>query len=88
MGWVATNIVGGSIYYEAKWIFKIRLSRNGANEDKTKAENLEYGTHALSGSGVGLVVDDSGELSYSKARVFDSLSDALDWLDGQANITP
>ena len=84
-GWVETHIRKGVTSYVGFWIYKTQLA-TGTQEAKTKGENLEYGTETLTGTALPAFADSDGDSVYTETKVFTTLSSAISWLDGLANI--
>ena len=84
-GWVETHVRRGVTLYIAYWIYKTQLGA-GQEEARTKGENLEYGTQSLTGTGMPAFTDTDGDDAYTDTKVFQSLTEAITWLDNLANI--
>lgn len=84
-GWVQVVQRKGVVKYKAIWVYKTCLG-NGSDESATKGDSLTFGTNTLSGAGLAVQVDSTGTNHYMKEQVFDTLSAAVAYLDGLANI--
>lgn len=85
VGWVETHVRKGVTYYIGYWIYKTQLGST-QEEAKTLGENMEYGTHSLSGTAMPAFTDTDGDDAYTDTKVFTTLSSAIGWVDGLANI--
>lgn len=85
VGWVETHVRKGTTYYIGYWIYKTQLA-SGQEEARTRGENLEYGTQSLTGTALPAFTDADGDDAYTDTKVFTSLTSAIAWLDGLANI--
>ena len=79
-----TNSVNTS--YEGWWFYKLKFGLN-SEETRTKEESIEWRTPTLNGVGDGVKLDNSGKLSFAVHKTFDSLSDAISYVNGKAGIT-
>ena len=76
----------GVTSYRAYWFRKIQFSEE-SESSATKGETIEWGTPTIHGVGMGVVTDGTGKARFRKIKVFGTESDAIEWLNGLANIT-
>lgn len=86
-GFVRVLRENGSDKYEVIWCRKVQFAET-SQETSTKGETIEWGTPTLNAKGMGVQVDTSGAIKYIVHEKFDTLTAALTWLNGKANITP
>lgn len=79
-GWVETHVRRGVELFIAIWIYKVQLSP-GAEEAKTRGDNLEYGTTSMTGTSMPAFADTDGDDAYYDLKVCTSLADAVTWLE-------
>ena len=84
-GWIETHVRKGVTYYVGFWIYKTQLG-TGQEEARTLGDNMEYGTQSLTGTAMAAFTDTDGDDAYTDTKVFTSLTSAIAWLDGLANI--
>lgn len=76
----------GEVSYEGWWFYKLKFSVS-SEETRTKERSIEWRTPTLSGSGDGVQLGASEDLSFAVHQTFSSLSAAKTWLNGKAGIT-
>ena len=84
-GWVEHHVRKGVNYWVGFWIYKTQLA-TGQEEAKTMGDTMEYGTSALTGTAMAAFTDTDGDDAYTDTKVFTTLSSAISWVDGKANI--
>ena len=84
VGWVQVLQRFGQIKYKAVWVRKAQLG-NENDESNTKQDSINFGTNALTGTALG--VESGEDVIFTDEQVFATLSAAVAWLDGKANIT-
>jgi len=72
--------------YEGWWFYKMKFSVNG-EETRTKERNIEWRTPTLTGTGMGVSQDATGKLSFACHKSFDTMADAISYVNGKAGIT-
>ena len=86
IGYMRVRRRKGVIKYQAIWIYKMQFTMD-SEQAQTKGESIQWQTPTLNGTGFGLQIDSSNDLTFREIRVFDSVSDAASWLDTKAGIT-
>jgi len=76
LGRIVTKMVNGSYKYKVEFLNKVKFSEP-SQEDNTKGESVEFGTVEIEGTVSTLANGD-----WSKAKTFDSKSDAVSYLEG------
>ena len=82
LGRIVTKMVGGAYKYKVEFLHKVKFGEP-SQEDSTKGESVEFGTTQIEGAVSTLA---SGE--WSKAKTFDSRSDAEAYLEGLFSANP
>lgn len=85
-GYMRVLIEGGEKKYQGVWFHKVQFSEP-SEETQTKGETIEWGTPTLNGTAMGVRIDNTGAIKYSKRKVFDTAAACIAWLDGLAGIT-
>lgn len=86
VGYVRVRKKNGTLSYQGVWYHKIQFSE-GSEDAQTKGESIEWGTPTLTGKIFGVHTDSTGKAYFRVEAWFNSLSDAVSWLDGLANIS-
>jgi len=76
LGRVITKIVGGVAKYKAEFICKVKFKEPN-QEESTKSDSVTFGTVTLEGDASTI----SDGLTWSKTNTFDTLAEAVDYLD-------
>ena len=84
-GFMRVLIEGGVKKYQGVWFHKVQFYEP-SEETNTKGESIEWGTPTLNASGMGVRIDDSGKIKYSRRRVFDNAADCITWLNGHGPV--
>jgi len=85
VGYIRVRRKNGVTKFQALWIFSALFSIESENS-QTKGETIEWNTPTANGRCKGLDVDSSGKRKFRKRRLFDTESDAVEFLDGLAQI--
>ena len=85
VGYIRVRRKNGATTFQGIWIYKALFSKNSENS-QTKGETIEWQTPTVNGRCMGLSVDSTGEATFRKIRNFTSEDDAVEWLDGLAQI--
>lgn len=84
-GYIEHIVRHGVPAYKGRWYYKAQLGRN-ADEARTRGDNVEFGTPTLAGEAMA-IDDGSGKNKFYIEKVHATLTAALTWLKGKANIT-
>lgn len=79
-GYMRVLIEGGVKKYQGVWFHKCQFSEP-SEETNTKGETIEWGTPTLNAQCMGVRIDNTGAIKYSKRRIFESASACIAWLD-------
>ena len=74
------------VKYEAYWFHKVEFTLDNENAS-TKAEQISFGTYPITGHGLGVVLDSSGDVQFFDHMNFGTEAAAKTWLNGRAGIT-
>lgn len=85
VGYIRVRRKNGVTKFQALWIFSALFSIESENS-QTKGETIEWNTPTANGRCKGLDVDGSGKRKFRKRRLFDTESDAVEFLDGIAQL--
>jgi len=75
LGRVITKMVSNVYKYKVEFLMKVKFGEP-SQENDTKGETLEFGTHEIEGQVAKLANGD-----WSKSQTFDSMSEAMDYLN-------
>jgi phi13 family phage major tail protein len=76
VGRIITKLINGAYHYKVEFFHKVKFSEPNQN-DKTKGENVEFGTAEIEGKIATLANGD-----WNKAETFDDKADAVAYLEG------
>ncbi len=82
LGRIVTKMVGGEYEYKVEFLSKVKFSEP-SQEDTTKGESVEFGTTTLEG-----IVSTLADGTWSKAKTFDTITEARTYLNGLFGSTP
>jgi len=74
------------VTYQAIWIYKMQFVMDSESA-QTKGETIQWQTPTVNGTGFGLKIDSSDDLSFREIRTFETESDAAGYLDTKAGIS-
>lgn len=83
-GYIRKMLVNGKIKYEANWIYKTQFARDAADAE-TQQPTTNYQTPTFTGKLMGVYVDENGP-DFSAYYEYETLEEAMEWVDGWANI--
>lgn len=86
-GFIRVKMFKGVRSYEAFWFHKSQFSPNGINAS-TKQRQVEWNHPQMSVQGMGVYLDNSGDVKYFDWMEFSTEAAAQTWLYGRANVTP
>ena len=72
--------------YEGWWYYKMKFGV-GSEETRTKEQSIEWRTPTLNGVGAGVKLDSTGVQQFAIHKTFNTMSDAISYVDGKAGIT-
>lgn len=72
--------------YEGFWYHKAQFSLDNENTT-TKNEQIDWGTYPMTGTGMGVELDNSGKIHFFDRMQFATEAAAKAWVDGRAGIT-
>lgn len=84
-GYMRVLIEAGVKKYQGVWFHKAQFSEP-SEETSTKAESIEWGTPTLNAQCMGVRIDNTGAIKYSKRQMFETASACIAWLDDLAGI--
>lgn len=67
--------------YEGWFFYRIKFRLN-SEEARTKERNIEWTVPTLNGTGLGVILDSTGDAVFSEHQDFTSLADAKTWVNG------
>lgn len=85
-GYIRERSLQNKKSYTGTWIFKTQLSLNSENA-QTKEQNTSYQTTTLDGEMLGVQAAADMETRFIRRKTFNTLEEAVGWLNGLANIT-
>lgn len=85
-GFIRVKMFKGVRSYEAFWFHKSQFTPNGINAS-TKQRQVEWNHPQMSAQGMGVYLDNSGEVKYFDWMEFTTEAAARTWLYGRANIS-
>lgn len=85
-GYMRVLVEGGDKKYQGVWFHKCQFTEP-SEETNTKGETIEWGTPTLNAQAMGVRIDSTGAIKYSKRKTFTTAADCVAWLDGLAGIT-
>lgn len=85
-GYIRVRRKNGRTSYQAIWFHKVQFGETNENS-QTKGQNIEWQTPTLTGRIMGVRNDATGKARYRRHVTFETLSDALNWLNTKAGIT-
>lgn len=83
-GFIQVEQVSGVVHYKATWVYKTQFAPQGISA-RTKGKNTEYQTTTVTGTFMGVQVDEN-EPAFIDEAEFDTLGAAQAWINGRANI--
>lgn len=86
IGYVRVRRKSGTTSYEALWYPKVQFGENNENAN-TKGQQIEWQTPTISGRIMGVRPDSSLKAKYRVRKAFETLADAMAWIDAKANVT-
>ena len=86
VGYIRVRRKNRNTVYQAIWAYSGVFGINNESA-QTKGQSIEWQTPVANGQFKGLLVDDSGDLTFRKRRNFDSYAAAEAYLDGLAGIS-
>ena len=84
IGYVMVKKLRGKFYYVATWLYKVQFGAP-SESSQTKGETIEWQTPELEGKI--MVVEGFDNDTYRDTATFNTLSDAIAWVDGMANMS-
>lgn len=72
--------------YEGWWFYKLKFGLNN-EETRTKEQDVEWRTPTLNGVGSGVKLSAADTLSFAIHQTFDTMSNAMAYVKGKANIS-
>lgn len=75
-GRIITKMVDGAYKYKVEFLYKVQFSEPN-QENATKGENLEFGTHELQGT-----ISALANGNWSESKTFTSATEAVTYLEG------
>lgn len=85
-GYIRVHKVNNVRKYEAFWFHRVQFAVT-TEEASTKTEQINWGTMKLTGTGTGVVLDNSGTEQFYDHMEFSSESAAVTWLNSRAHIS-
>jgi len=84
IGYVMVKKLRGKLYYVATWLYKVQFGAP-SESSTTKGETIEWQTPELEGKI--MVVEGFDNDTYRDTATFNTLSEAIAWVDGMANMS-
>ena len=84
IGYIRVKKLRGILYYVATWLYKVQFG-TPSESSTTKGESIEWQTPELEGNI--MVVEDFEENTYRDKATFNTLAEAIAWVDGMANMS-
>lgn len=84
IGYVRETRLRGVTSYEATWLYKVQFGAP-SESSTTKGESIEWQTPELEGTI--MVVEDFDKNTYRDRATFNTLAEAIAWVDGMANMS-
>jgi hypothetical protein len=84
IGYVMVKKLRGKFYYVATWLYKVQFGAP-SESSQTKGETIEWQTPELEGKI--MVVEGFDNDTYRDTATFNTLSEAIEWVDGMANMS-
>jgi len=84
IGYVMVKKLRGKFYYVATWLYKVQFGAP-SESSTTKGETIEWQTPELEGKI--MVVEGFDNDTYRDTVTFNTLSEAIAWVDGMANMS-
>lgn len=85
-GYLTNKIKNGVEKWEGWFYHRVQFSMDGESAS-TKTENITWQTPKLTGTGFGVILDNSGTIKMWDHMEFTTEAAAIAWLKGKANIT-
>lgn len=84
IGYIRVKKLRNVLYYEATWLYKVQFGVPSESAT-TKGQSIEWQTPEIEGTI--MVVEDFEENTYRDRATFNTLAEAIAWVDGMANMT-
>ncbi|MGI6634181.1 MAG: major tail protein [Christensenellales bacterium] len=84
-GFVQVSVYKGVRKYIANWFYKVLFGKSD-EEGSTKGEKIEYGTPKITGTAMGVMIDESGKAKFRRRKEFTTYAEALAFLKDIAGI--
>lgn len=84
IGYVMVKKLRGTLYYVATWLYKVQFGAP-SESSTTKGESIEWQTPELEGNI--MVVEGFDDDTYRDTATFNTLAEAIAWVDGMANMS-
>lgn len=85
-GYIRVRQKNGDRQYQAVWCHKIQFGETSENATTKKSSGIEWQTPTITGTGMGVYIDNSGKARFRKKATFATEAEAIDWLDDLAGI--
>ena len=85
VGYIRVRQKNNVVKFQTVWIYSAKFSLNSENS-RTKGESIEWETPTIVGRCKGLLIDDSGDITFREKRIFDDYDEAVEYIDGLAHI--
>ena len=85
-GYIRVRLKGSVTSYQALWYHKAQFAEN-SEQAQTKGDTITWQTPTLTGRIMGVQNDASGKIRYRRRATFETLADAVAWLNAKAGIT-
>lgn len=85
-GYIRVRLKGSVTSYQALWYHKAQFAEN-SEQAQTKGDTITWQTPTLNGRIMGVQNDASGKIRYRRRATFETLADAVAWLNNKAGIT-
>lgn len=84
-GYIRVRKRRGKRYFQGVWNHKAQFGE-AAENTQTKGENIEWQTPTVTARGMGVFLDDSGDIAWRDRKTFDNEGDCAAWLDTKAGV--
>lgn len=86
VGYIRVRRKDGVTAFQGVWMYKAVFSEENENSS-TKGESIEWQTPTITGRGMGVDIDGSGNYAFRKKQMFTTEAAAIAWLNEIAGIT-
>lgn len=86
IGYIENTVTNGTPGYTARWFYKVQFSMNSF-EASSKGEQTEFGSHGITGTGMGVTLAAAAPVRYMAEKSFDTEAAARSWLNTKAGVS-